>query len=270
MGMIHKEMLSMQLLWAYHFENPQPRSRHFRGGITLWHLKTGKLELHSPSFSTHHQAPCWLLFGSGWRSHRFTHPCQLTSIAVRIRKNNGPLFALPPLTQLQQSGNLARLTDRIIQLRQTPVSEDPSLQALEHMNLQSVLWEWCHDLTAILHAHHLNPFAPVIKHPGLREAVSWLNKQTGKILEPQVAEIACMSVSHLKRVFKQEMNMSLREYLHQHRLELCTESLTRTTKSIKEVSFNLGFNNPASFTHWFKKHFHQTPKQYRQSHPFII
>jgi AraC-like DNA-binding protein len=71
----------------------------------------------------------------------------------------------------------------------------------------------------------------------------------------------------LKNSFKSLFDTSPIRYLQQKRLAYAIELLQETDKTIKEISFAIGYSHPANFTSAFVKTFGKPPQEYRTSSP---
>lgn len=78
-----------------------------------------------------------------------------------------------------------------------------------------------------------------------------------------LAEQLHVGVRHLNRILQQAYGMSYREKLNEVRLEVATNFLTTTTKSIAEISELLGYSSPANFSTFIKNETGKTPSQIR-------
>lgn len=79
----------------------------------------------------------------------------------------------------------------------------------------------------------------------------------------QTAEVFKMSPNYLGKLFKDEMNLSVSNYITAVRLNRSLVLLNDTDYSIKEIIEQIGFINESSFYKQFKKQFGITPKEYR-------
>lgn len=99
-------------------------------------------------------------------------------------------------------------------------------------------------------------------------------KQTKKIIHTQysktlkVSQIAKklnLNRSYLYKIFKEETGYSLKDYLIQIRMEKSADLLTSTTFHISEIANAIGFPDALTFSKAFKKHFGQSPSNYRKT-----
>lgn len=81
----------------------------------------------------------------------------------------------------------------------------------------------------------------------------------------RLAAIVELGPSHLERLFKRQMGVTISEYSLELRL-LRAQTLLRTTyPSIKEIRNEAGIPDPSHFVRYFKAAFGKTPTAYRQS-----
>lgn len=80
----------------------------------------------------------------------------------------------------------------------------------------------------------------------------------------QIATCAGVSVREVQRCFKDILNISPMEYLHNYRLQVAEELLISSTDSILDVGMNCGFMNPSHFIKSFKNYCGCTPRVFRQ------
>ncbi len=77
------------------------------------------------------------------------------------------------------------------------------------------------------------------------------------------AEALAVTPKYLAKVVKQISGKSTTEWINEAMMTDVRTSLIHTDDSIKEISARLGFNNPAFFGKYVKKHSGLTPKQLR-------
>jgi AraC family transcriptional activator of pobA len=71
-------------------------------------------------------------------------------------------------------------------------------------------------------------------------------------------------VRTLDEALKQATGRTAHALVHEHLLRMAQALLVQTSLSIKEIAYQLEFNEPAHFTNFFKKYTQQTPLQFRQ------
>ncbi|MBP1965313.1 AraC family transcriptional regulator [Paenibacillus aceris] len=77
-----------------------------------------------------------------------------------------------------------------------------------------------------------------------------------------VAEILKMSSVHLGKIFKENMSVSLAEYIHGVRLEKARELLEQSNFTTVQIIEKIGMENESYFYKLFKKKYGVTPKEY--------
>ena len=99
-----------------------------------------------------------------------------------------------------------------------------------------------------------------------KHVVSYLEKHFKETITLQeVADIACFSTSYLSRIFKYEFGMNFVSYLNKLRIEEAKKLLSRSNLTIKEIAYNLGYNDSNYFARVFKKETGINASQYKNS-----
>jgi len=93
----------------------------------------------------------------------------------------------------------------------------------------------------------------LVREPGNRLSLNELARRVG------------LSPSHFGRLFKAAVGVSYQTYVHELRMKMARDLLTRLDLRIKEVAACLGFSHLSSFTRAFETQFGQSPSQYRQT-----
>ena len=78
-----------------------------------------------------------------------------------------------------------------------------------------------------------------------------------------LAKVLNYSEGYLSRRFKQEMGITIKDYVTQQRLERSKELLRNSKMSIQDISAHLHFGSHSHFAAAFKKAYGTTPKQWR-------
>lgn len=79
---------------------------------------------------------------------------------------------------------------------------------------------------------------------------------------PELAQIAAMSETKLKQLFKQAFGDTIYNYFQRARMEEAAFLLKQGKRSVAEVGYELGFTNLSHFSRLFEKHYGITPKRY--------
>ena len=99
----------------------------------------------------------------------------------------------------------------------------------------------------------------------LRPAVEYIEANfTRAVTLKEVAKATHLSVSRLAHLFKEQMGMTVVDYITNIRIEWAKELLLTTNKSCTEICFESGYNNQSYFTRTFKENTRMTPRQFRE------
>ena len=79
----------------------------------------------------------------------------------------------------------------------------------------------------------------------------------------ELAKITCMSYSKVRKIFKEYTGFAPSQYIQEVRVNMAKELLTNTSKSIKEIALELGYENKDYFFTVFRKVTGMTPAKYR-------
>lgn len=85
-----------------------------------------------------------------------------------------------------------------------------------------------------------------------------------KLSLEQLARIACMGTTKLKKLFKQVHGCTISEYIQQRRMSHAESLLATTDLTIEQISISVGFSNPGGFSEVFRKSTGLLPKEYRK------
>lgn len=83
------------------------------------------------------------------------------------------------------------------------------------------------------------------------------------ITPEELARLVCMSYSKFRKIFKEYTGFAPSQYIQEVRINMAKEMLTNTSRSIKEIAFDLGYENKDYFFTVFKKVVGTTPANYR-------
>ena len=81
----------------------------------------------------------------------------------------------------------------------------------------------------------------------------------------ELAQVAAMSETKLKQLFKQTFGTTIYTYYQQARMEEAAFLLKQGKYSVGEVGYELGFSNLSHFSRLFEKHYGLNPKRYSVS-----
>jgi two-component system response regulator YesN len=98
----------------------------------------------------------------------------------------------------------------------------------------------------------------------IRPAINYIDANYDKhITLADIARISHLSVSRLAHLFKEQMGITIIDYLTSVRIERAKQLLLATEQSCTEVCFQVGYNNQSYCTRIFKELVGMTPRQFR-------
>lgn len=97
----------------------------------------------------------------------------------------------------------------------------------------------------------------------MNQAKILISEEFRTIGPEEVATRLCMGYSKFRRVFREYTGISPARYIHQIRIDRAKEWLTNTSRAIKQIAFDAGYDNDEYFFTAFKRATGMTPQQYR-------
>ncbi|MFC4777658.1 response regulator [Paenibacillus sp. GCM10023252] len=80
----------------------------------------------------------------------------------------------------------------------------------------------------------------------------------------ELAELVSMSKTYMSTLFKQEMEMTVGNYIVAERMKLARNKLLETSDKVYEIANQVGYEDVNYFSQQFKKHFGLSPLDYRK------
>ncbi|NQT00705.1 MAG: helix-turn-helix domain-containing protein [Planctomycetes bacterium] len=98
----------------------------------------------------------------------------------------------------------------------------------------------------------------------IRPAINYIDANYNKpIALAEVGRASHLSVSRLAHIFKEQMGITIIEYLTSVRIERAKRLLLATDQNCTEICFEVGYNNQSYFTRTFKGLVGMTPRQFK-------
>jgi len=132
-----------------------------------------------------------------------------------------------------------------------------------------------------IRSYVMQVFAILYRQGILKDAVSFFDEKSIKRIFPALefvethyneeitlddaSAILNVDKSHFCRLFKKATDSSFVQYLNFVRIQKAEKLLTETSKSILEISHEVGFSSPAYFTEIFRNVMNCTPRFYRKN-----
>ena len=127
-----------------------------------------------------------------------------------------------------------------------------------------VLSKWVNDLMTDIIQDSEETHGTAKQSAVIDESVRYISEHLDKDISIQdLAAQAMLSPYYFSRLFKQETGMSPHRYIVMVRLEYSCFLLRSTALTIKEISFQCGFNSESNYCTRFRSVYQCTPQQYR-------
>jgi two-component system response regulator YesN len=98
----------------------------------------------------------------------------------------------------------------------------------------------------------------------IRPAINYIDANYNKtIILADVAKASHLSISRLAHIFKEQMGITIIDYLTSVRIERAKQLLLATDQNCTEICFEVGYNNQSYFTRTFKGLVGMTPRQFK-------
>lgn len=112
--------------------------------------------------------------------------------------------------------------------------------------------------------HDVDDYQTQKENP-IHMAIHYIKDNIGKkITLKELSEIANMSVYYFSHRFKEETGFSPMDYVINTRLEKAKMLLVRTTKTVAEIAYEVGYGSSGSFINIFNDKVGCSPKTYRR------
>ncbi|MCH4886450.1 AraC family transcriptional regulator [Acidaminobacter sp. JC074] len=98
----------------------------------------------------------------------------------------------------------------------------------------------------------------------VKEAIIYIRQHlTDKISVTDIASHLHLSREHLSRLFKEEMDLTLSDYIHQLKIDESLPLLSSKVYSVNEIAYMFAYSSPAHYTKAFKKIKGLSPKKWQ-------
>ncbi len=98
----------------------------------------------------------------------------------------------------------------------------------------------------------------------IRPAINYIDANYNKpITLADVAKASHLSISRLAHIFKEQMGITIIDYVTSVRIERAKQLLLATDQNCTEICFEVGYNNQSYFTRTFKGLVGMTPRQFK-------
>ncbi|MDQ8208320.1 helix-turn-helix transcriptional regulator [Coraliomargarita sp. SDUM461003] len=272
--------LRIQLLWAYQQQGNLPQAID----LMDYHFQSAALVIKGwAKVGTDTQAEQlakpgqWLIFKQGQRRQQFSSDCELLSIVYRFQLPTGQALydaGLPLIFDAADAPGLETEARKVLPLMERHVAagflrSQQVLDMREYMLTQNALRSFLLELTAVLHAKGVHPYAMNEGAPQVAQALEIINAaevpDLGKsVTSASIAKQVSLSLTHLERLMVAETARTVFQHIDARKLQTAQDALLVDHDSMKAIAYSLGFSSPAHFNSWFKKRTQMTPLQFRR------
>ena len=99
----------------------------------------------------------------------------------------------------------------------------------------------------------------------LRNVIQYISqKYSEPIRIGEIAKHCGLDRSYLSKLFKNATDMTPQEYLLSFRMNKAKELLKDSSISVQNVAYSVGYNDPLSFSKFFKRETGLSPSEYRK------
>jgi len=272
--------LHAHLIWIY----DGPVSPNGRTGqreaphLTAWFLRAGEVELRVRNVRIKARAGEWLFPPAGKVWRRFSEDARILSVRYRASWPGGEeLFSdgLGVSLKAKDYPELERSAKPLAAFvrRQFPNPDINLLNApasLEtHLRLQKLFAAWLDASVRALNHAGLVPARMGRIDARLLRAVQIVEKHNlaTPFAERALAAEIGLSVSQLNRLFLHQFGVSSHSYYERRRHEYAIAALQGSSRTVKEIAYELGFSSLPHFSAWAKRRLGQAPRGFRTRKP---
>jgi AraC-like DNA-binding protein len=134
--------------------------------------------------------------------------------------------------------------------------------AAVHM-LQSLLW----DLAAEAETPGVAPADMSNYNVHISRAIRVFEHNIrSRVTVAEVSQRIGITQAHLTRLFTEHFGVSPLQYYRRLRMDVAASLLLNTTRSVKEISWDLGYSNPFHFSRSFRRYADMSPRAYREQY----
>jgi len=128
------------------------------------------------------------------------------------------------------------------------------------------IYEWCISKIQQLVTHLVNSKTINTDNDVIISAAKFIEANyMNEITLEDVARAVSVSPYYLSKLFKSQMSQNFIDFLTDLRVDAAKKKIPDSNMSIKDICYEVGYNDPNYFTRVFKKVTGQTPLEYRQA-----
>lgn len=268
--------LHAHLIWIYDGPvNPTGRSGQREAPhLTAWLLRAGEVELRVRNIKLRARAGAWLFPPAGKVWRRFSEDARILSVRYRASWPSGEelfsdgLGVSLPARDYPELERTAKPLASFVK-KQFPNPDVNLLNApatLEtHLRLQKLFAAWLDASVSALSRAGLVPARMGHIDARLLRAVQLIERHNlaTPFAERALADRIGLSVSQLNRLFHHQFGVSSHGYYERRRREYAIAALRGSSRTVKEVAYELGFSSLPHFSAWARRKLGEAPRGFR-------
>lgn len=271
--------LNIELLW--YWEGPIERYytpvHHWRSSreLACWYLRKGSAELMWKNESRTVQAGNWIIPPPLRRNEYFSADAEVQSIRFKAFSPDRRMLlcpAAPIVTPYDKHPHLARHLRDLRAILKHELKQDIGHKLfldkvdITSRTLISLRASMAHFVGALMDIAIEDgaPQAESKHHPAITAALDYMaHRNLSTPLREDLLENICgVSITHLRRLFRAQIGMTIMEWNSQHLESSVKQALRSGAYTCKEIAHAHGFCSSSHFSRWFRNLHNCTPKQF--------
>lgn len=267
------------LEWIYEGSPPATGTQkinHHLPGLSAWLVRKGHVSITGKNKTITAEQGEWVFPPFEHDEREFSKDAEILSIRFRASwGGDNELFreSVPHKCSSSAFPQLARSAERLFKSTGHDLSSHKNEMMFRHVSLDRHVKTyysfiaWVAEYIKVMRKIGVIPHQVVIIDDRVRKAKEYLDTVSfrANFKESDVAEHVGISVAQLNRLFVRDIGISPAAYMKNRKLDYAKQMLIDSNIPIKQIGFELGFNDAANFTNWFRTPTRMTPKRFRST-----
>ena len=140
------------------------------------------------------------------------------------------------------------------------------IENMTEVDNNHLIWDMVKDYCSYVQRYSLKDYSPLVQ-----KVINYINLNlSGPLSLKDLAAMCYISPPYLSNLFRQEVGVTLTDYINKQRIQRAAHLLTTTDQKISSVAENVGILDGNYFTKIFKRLTGMTPTEYRRKHRTVI
>ena len=215
----------------------------------------------------------WVILPGGQRHQRFHPETELLSIAFDARWSDGTHLmedGLPAILPREKYPELEHSAKNLCVMVRSSGGKSwdlrkSSVTMVDYFSIQSRFQTWLSVLISTLYEVGVSPAVHSPVDHRVAQAVELMTNNVPGIplTTEQVASEVGLSEAQLRRLFEASQHVSISQFQRRLRTEYAQRLLLNVDVPIGNIARDLGFNQIAAFSNWFRRQTNQSPRAFR-------